>query len=152
VTRLDVILLAGRYTLMEQAALNELLPRCEKAGTSVVVGGPYNSGILATGTRGVAQPLFDYAPAPHAVIERVRGIEEVAARHSVSLAAAALQFVLAHPQVVSVIPGIANVAQIAETVALYRQPIPDDFWAELRADDLIHPAAPVPRSGADRSS
>ncbi|WP_298196418.1 aldo/keto reductase [Novosphingobium sp.] len=142
--RLDVILLAGRYTLLEQGALDRLMPRCRDTGTAVVIGGPYNSGILVAGSRAAAEARYDYAPAPPAIIERVRRLEAVAARHGVALPAAALAFVLAHPQVVSVIPGMASVEQVRATLAFYRAPIPADFWAELRAAGLLHPAAPVP--------
>src|SRR6185437_14218242 len=104
-TELDVILLASRYTLLEQGALAQFLPACVARGISVVVGGVYNSGILATGTRGVETPLYDYAPAPAAMLERVHRLESICAAFNVPLAAAALQFPLAHPAVVSVIPG-----------------------------------------------
>nr|WP_245405652.1 aldo/keto reductase [Sphingobium sp. Sx8-8] len=141
---LDVILLAGRYTLLEQEALDSLLPSCAAAGTSVVVGGPYNSGILATGTRTGSQALYDYQPAPAAVIERVRRIEAVADRYDVTLAAAALQFVLAHPQIASVIPGLESAARVEQTVNLYREVIARDFWAELRHQGLLRSDAPIP--------
>jgi D-threo-aldose 1-dehydrogenase len=142
-TRLDAILLAGRYTLLEQGALDRLMPACAAAGTSIVIGGPYNSGILATGTKGPT-PYYDYAPAPAAVIARVAAIEAVAARHDVPLAAAALQFPLAHPVVASVIPGLADPARVAETMRLYQTAIPRDFWAALKAEGLLRPDAPVP--------
>src|SRR5450432_121565 len=94
--RLDVILLAGRYTLLEQTSLDELFPRCQAVGTAIVVGGPYNSGILAVGTRTGATLYYNYEPAPADVIEKVRKIESVCERHGTPLAAAALQFPLAH--------------------------------------------------------
>ncbi len=147
--RLDAILLAGRYTLLEQAALDDLLPVCTAAGTSIVVGGPYNSGILATGTRAGGVLHYDYAPAPPEIVARVRGIESVAAQHGVTLAAAALQFPLAHRQVASVIPGLASPHRVAQTVALYREAIPADFWAELRAQGLLRGDAPVPVASSD---
>jgi D-threo-aldose 1-dehydrogenase len=141
---LDVILLAGRYTLLEQAPLDDLLPACAKAGTSVVIGGPYNSGILATGVKGGRLPYYNYAPAPPEVIARVAGLEAVAERHGVKLAAAALQFPLAHPQVVSVIPGLGAPRHVAQTLELYRETIPADFWRELKAQALMRPDAPIP--------
>jgi D-threo-aldose 1-dehydrogenase len=140
---LDVILLAGRYTLLEQNALDVLLPRCQASGTSVVIGGPYNSGILATGSL-AALPHYNYAPAPDPVIERVRRLHQVCAAHGVLLGAAALQFVLAHPAVASVIPGLANGHEVRETVARAHAPIPAALWAELKAERLIHPQAPTP--------
>ncbi|MDP9011798.1 MAG: aldo/keto reductase [Pseudomonadota bacterium] len=141
---LDVILLAGRYTLLEQDALEDLLPACARAGTSIVVGGPYNSGILATGTK-LGGPLhYNYEIAPPSVVERVRRIEVHCDRHGIPLAAAALQFPLAHPQVASVIPGLDSRHQVARTLELYHTNIPDPFWQELKAEGLLHPAAPVP--------
>lgn len=141
--RLDAILLAGRYTLLEQGALDRLMPACAEAGTSVVVGGPYNSGILATGTKG-AMPYYDYAPAPEAVIARVAAIEAIADRFAVPLAAAALQFPLAHLVVASVIPGLADPQRVADTIGLYRTTIPHDFWAALKDEGLLRDDAPVP--------
>ncbi|HEX2761872.1 MAG TPA: aldo/keto reductase, partial [Rhizomicrobium sp.] len=115
--RLDVILLAGRYTLLEQTPLDDLFPACEAAGTAIVVGGPYNSGILAVGTRSGAPLYYNYEPAPHEIIEKVRRIESICARHGVPLAAAALQFPLAHRLVASVIPGLDSPERVAQTCA-----------------------------------
>lgn len=140
--RFDVILLAGRYTLLEQGALDALFPACEAAGTSIVVGGPYNSGILATGSSAAGR--YNYAPAPEAVLAKVRALEAVAAYHQVSLPAAALAFVLAHPLVASVIPGIADPQQVSDTMRLYAEPIPSAFWTDLRGQGLIRPDAPLP--------
>lgn len=142
--RLDAILLAGRYTLLEQDALDALFPACEAAGTSIVIGGPYNSGILATGTKRGGTIHYDYGPAPEAVVERVRGIEAIAERHQVRLPAAALAFVLAHPLVASVIPGIGSADRVTQTVDLYRETIPEAFWQELRAAALVRVDAPLP--------
>lgn len=142
--RLDAILLAGRYTLLEQQALDDLMPRCAEAGTMVVIGGPYNSGILATGAKGGAAGHYDYGSAPETVIAKVARIEAVAERHGAPLAAAALAFVLAHPQVASVIPGIGSARRVEQTLALYRTKIADDFWSELRHEGLIRPDAPTP--------
>ncbi|AJP73252.1 aldo/keto reductase [Sphingomonas hengshuiensis] len=142
--RLDAILLAGRYTLLEQDALDALFPACAAAGTSIVIGGPYNSGILATGTRRADTIHYDYGPAPEPVLARVRAIEAVADRHKVRLPAAALAFVLAHPLVASVIPGIGSAARVAQTVDLYREAIPLAFWEELRSTGLVRADAPLP--------
>jgi D-threo-aldose 1-dehydrogenase len=141
--------LAGRYTLLEQGALDELFPQAKAGGTAVIVGGPYNSGILAVGTRAAgtrssAPPQYNYAPAPADVIARVARIEAVCERHAVSLAAAALQFPLAHPQVASVIPGIASVAQLWDTLRFYRMPIAPRFWEDLKSQGLLRDDAPVP--------
>ncbi len=141
---LDVILLAGRYTLLEQAALDALLPACATTKTSIVIGGPYNSGILATGTRSQARMTYDYAPASAEVVAKVAAIEAVADRHGVPLPAAALQFVLAHPLVASVIPGCDSAMRVGQTVDLHRHAIPADFWTELLERGLIRSDAPLP--------
>lgn len=144
---LDAILLAGRYTLLEQGALDELLPRAAADGTAVIVGGPYNSGILAVGTRTKSTPAYNYAPAPAEIMARVARIEAVCERYDVPLAAAALQFPLAHPQVASVIPGIASVAQLHDTLRFYRAPIPSRFWQDLKSEGLLRDDAVVPDAG-----
>ncbi len=141
---LDVILLAGRYTLLEQKALDSLFPECARRGTSIVIGGPYNSGILATGTRGDAIPRFNYEVAATDVVFRVRRLERVCREFNVPLPAAALQFPLAHPQVASVIPGLGGREQVEQTMTFYRTRIPPEFWHELRSQNLIHEAAPLP--------
>jgi D-threo-aldose 1-dehydrogenase len=142
--RLDVILLAGRYTLLEQNALDVLFPRCDAAGTAIVVGGPYNSGILALGTKTAAPLYYNYEPAPADMIEKVRRIEAVCDAHGVPLPAAALQFPLAHPLVASVIPGLDSPARVEQTVALYRHEIPGALWHDLKREGLLHQDAPIP--------
>jgi D-threo-aldose 1-dehydrogenase len=142
--RLDVILLAGRYTLLEQTPLDDLFPACEAVGTAIVVGGPYNSGILAVGTKSGASLYYNYEPAPPEIVERVRRIETICARHDVPLAAAALQFPLAHRLVASVIPGLDSPARVEQTCALYRRPTPAAFWQELRHEKLVREDAPIP--------
>jgi D-threo-aldose 1-dehydrogenase len=142
--RLDVILLAGRYTLLEQDPLDDLLPACEKAGTSIVVGGPYNSGILAVGTKSDATLYYNYEPAPANVIDKVRRIEAVCDRHGVPMPAAALQFPLAHSLVASVIPGLDSPERVLQTIALYRHKIPAALWQELIQERLLRPDAPLP--------
>jgi D-threo-aldose 1-dehydrogenase len=136
----DAFLLAGRYTLLEQAPLDDLLPKCEKAGTSIVVGGPLNSGILA------GRDTWNYKAAPREIVARVNAIEAVCDRHRVPLAAAALQFPLAHPAVAAIIPGPRNVEEFHTNVRLLRHPIPAALWADLRAAGLLHPHAPTPAS------
>ena len=136
----DAFLLAGRYTLLEQAPLDDLLPKCEKAGTSIVVGGPLNSGILA------GRDTWNYKAAPREIVARVNAIEAVCERHRVPLAAAALQFPLAHPAVAAIIPGPRNVEEFHTNVRLLRHPIPAALWADLRAAGLLHPHAPTPAS------
>jgi D-threo-aldose 1-dehydrogenase len=139
----DLFLVAGRYTLLEQGALDTFLPYCEQQGIGVIAGGPYNSGILATGARNGA--FYNYAPAPGVVLERVRRIESVCERHGVPLPAAALQFVLAHPAVVSVIPGGGGRREVTQNAAFLQTDIPARLWADLKSESLLRPDAPVPR-------
>jgi D-threo-aldose 1-dehydrogenase len=140
---IDVILLAGRYTLLEQDALQRLLPECVRRRVSVVIGGPYNSGILATGTHTGGPINYDYASAPPIIVDRVRRLEACCGNFNVPLAAAALQFPLGHPNVVSVIPGLNSPAQIRETRALYETVIPAEFWDALKAKALLRADAPT---------
>ena len=140
--RFDYFLLAGRYTLLEQEPLDTLLPLCERRGTKIIIGGPYNSGILATGP--VKGAFFNTRPAPERVLERVRRIAAVCAHHQVALPAAALQFPLGHPLVVSVIPGAQSVAEQDQNLAYMQEKIPSSLWTELKAQGLIEASAPVP--------
>ncbi|HEV8031650.1 MAG TPA: aldo/keto reductase [Stellaceae bacterium] len=134
----DAFLLAGRYTLLEQAPLDDLLPRCQKAGTSIVVGGPLNSGILA------GRDTWNYQTAPPEVVARVDAIRAVCDRHGVPLAAAALQFPLAHPAVAAIIPGPRNPDEFRSNLELLQHPIPAGLWRDLREAGLLHPDAPTP--------
>ncbi|HUG60759.1 MAG TPA: aldo/keto reductase, partial [Methylomirabilota bacterium] len=138
----DSFLLAGRYTLLEQDALDAFLPLCETRNAAVVVGGGYNSGILATGARPGAK--YNYAPAPDWAMQRVANMEEVCAAFDVPLAAAALQFVLAHPCVPAIVPGTRTVDQLLQNVKLIDYPIPADFWRTLKDRRLIREDAPTP--------
>lgn len=142
----DLILLAGCYTLLDQSPLDHLLPLCASRQVHLVIGGPFNSGILATGTKGQGPFHYQYRPAPPDIITRVAAIEAICDSHHVPLAAAALQFPLAHPQVASVIPGMNSPYQVDRAASLIRHPIPADFWAELRQAGLIRADAPVPIS------
>ncbi|WP_121118286.1 aldo/keto reductase [Croceibacterium ferulae] len=144
VGEIDVVLLAGRYTLLEQDALATFLPLCQQRDVKIVLGGPYNSGILAKGVRGGGEVHYDYQPAPAHIVERVGAIEDICAAHGVPLAAAALQFPLAHPQVVSVIPGMNSPRQVAQAVALMDTIIPPALWRDLQDRQLIRADAPVP--------
>ncbi|WP_413099578.1 aldo/keto reductase [Streptomyces sp. Inha503] len=135
----DAFLLAGRYTLLDHdRALQRLLPTAADQGVSLVVGGPYSSGILAGGTH------FEYQDAPAHIIEKVARIKELAERHGVSVKAAALQFPLAHPAAAAVIPGATRPSRIAEDVAALGEAIPAAFWTELREAGLVSPLAPLP--------
>lgn len=142
----DCFLLAGRYTLLEQRALDSFLPKCIERRCSIIVGGPYNSGILATGVRGGARGRYDYASPPEPVVATVDRIEAVCTDFGVPLPAAALQFPLAHPAVVSVIPGMSVVHHINQTRQLFGTPIPDAFWHALRDEGLVRADAPLPAS------
>lgn len=140
----DCFLLAGRYTLLEQSALDEFLPLCVEKNIGILLGGPYNSGILATGA--VEGAMYNYKPASGEVADKVRRIEAVCDRHNVPLPAAALQFPLAHPAVSSVIPGAVTPSEVRRNVELMSIDIPSALWQELKAEELLHPDAPIPGS------
>ncbi len=139
---LDFILLAGRYTLLEQGALDEFLPLCVERGVMIAVGGPYNSGILARDLDGPVSYNYEIAPAD--MIERARTLKTVCERNGVDLKAAALQFVLAHPAVATVIPGATTLAELEQNLRMIQAPIPAALWEDLRSENLIHPDAPTP--------
>ncbi len=134
----DAFLLAGRYTLLEQAPLDDLIPLCVARGTSLVIGGPLNSGILA------GRDTWNYETAPPEIVARVRKIDAVCKAHNVPLPAAALQFPLAHPVVASVIPGPRDAAEFVANLPLFAMKIPAALWSDLRSEGLLHPDAPVP--------
>lgn len=138
----DCFLLAGRYTLLEQDALDEFLPLCEERGAAVVVGGGFNSGILATGAKPGAK--YNYVPAPAEIMDRVTKIEAVCAEYEVPLPAAALQFVVAHPAVPSFCAGTRTVQQLEQNLAWMNHPIPAAFWQALKDKGLLRGDAPVP--------
>lgn len=138
----DCFLLAGRYTLLEQHALESFLPLCEARDVGIILGGPYNSGILATGA--VEGARYNYAPAGPDILERVRGIEAVCAGHGVRLIEAALQFVMGHRAVRTVIPGAVSAREVEENIAIFSRPVPAALWADLKAAGLLRPDAPVP--------
>ena len=142
----DCFLLAGRYTLLEQEPLHEFLPQCAKHGAKIILGGAYNSGILATGTRRGGEVHYNYEPAPAHIVERVARIEKLCDDFDVTLAAAALQFPLAHSVVQSVIPGLGDPERVLQTQSLMEQTIPNAFWSALASQGLLDPAAPVPRA------
>jgi D-threo-aldose 1-dehydrogenase len=137
----DVFLVAGRYTLLDQEALGELLPLCLEKGIGVLIGGAMNSGVLADPRPG---SHFNYLDAPPAVIEHARRLAAVCARHAVPLRAAATQFPLAHPAVASLIAGARRIEHLDEYPGLMREPIPAALWEDLRAEGLIPTEAPVP--------
>jgi D-threo-aldose 1-dehydrogenase len=138
----DIFLLAGRYTLLEQAALDSFLPACAANGVGVVIGGPLNSGVLATGP--VPDARYNYAAAPDWVLERTQALQTACRRHGAALADAALQFPLGHPTVVSVIAGAQTPDEVARNVASLAEAAPPALWAELKATGLLRADAPTP--------
>ncbi|CAM5347824.1 aldo/keto reductase [Streptomyces griseomycini] len=140
-TDVDVVLCAGRHTLLDQSALTALLPAAREHGTSVVVGGAFNSGLLADPRPGAT---YDYAPAPAALLDRALRIGEAAARHGTTLRAAALAFCAAHPAVASVLVGARSAAEVHDCADQFATPVPAAFWQELRDTGLLPPDAPVP--------
>lgn len=142
---LDCLLLAGRYTLLDQSALSELLPLCAARGVRVALGGPFNSGILATGVAGAQQPVrFNYEPAPGELVARAAAIEKVCERHGVPQRAAALQFPLAQAAIELVLVGVKSIAHWKDALAMMCHPIPEGFWQALRRERLIPDNAPTP--------
>ncbi len=137
----DCFLLAGRYTLLEQEALDSFLPACEKKSVDLIIGGPYNTGILATGACDGA--YYNYRPADSEILKKVRQIEHLCADYGIPLAAAALRFPLAHPAVRSVIPGARTAVVVESNIALSKVNIPDGFWRDMKAQGFIHPDAPT---------
>lgn len=139
----DGFLLAGRYTLLEQDPLDSFLPLCVERDVGIILGGPYNSGILATGA--VDGARYNYAPAPPEIRSRVKRLEAVCATHDTELIAAALQFPLAHPAVKTVIPGAATPREVLENAKVFATRVPAALWSDLKSEGLIHTDAPVPQ-------
>ena len=133
----DVFLLAGRYTLLEQEVLDGFFPLCDRRGTSIIIGGPFNSGILA------GSDTYNYFKSPQHIQDRVAAIAKICDSHGVSMKAAALQFVLRHPLVASVIPGARSRAEFDENLALMDVALPDALWSDLKSAGLLHPDAPT---------
>jgi D-threo-aldose 1-dehydrogenase len=134
----DVFLLAGRYTLLEQTAVDKLFPACRKAGTSIICGGPFNSGVL------VGRDTWNYAKAPKEVIDKARALGVVADEFGIPLPAAALQFPLGDEIVCSVIPGPRDKGDLEQIVTWFKTPIPKEFWSTLKEKKLMEPSATVP--------
>lgn len=140
---LDWVLLAGRYTLLDQSALDDLLPTCREQGVTVMAAGVFNSGLLADPRPGAT---YDYAPASAERLDQARRLAAVCDRHGVPLAAAALQLPLGHPAVATVLVGARSAEEVRVDHELLSLPIPDDLWAELQADGLLRPDVPHPPS------
>lgn len=138
----DCFLIAGRYTLLEQGALDEFIPFCQDKSIGVIIGGPFNSGILASDLK--SRVMYNYQAAPPELVEKAKKIKAVCDKHSVPLRAAALQFILANPAVTSVIPGSRSPAEVEDNAASLEVEIARGVWDELKADGLIAEAAPVP--------
>lgn len=134
----DAFLLAGRYTLLEQTPIHNLIPDCEKAGTGIILGGPYNSGILAGGD------TWNYAKAPADVITKAKAISKVCESHNIPLQAAALRFPLGCPSVASIIPGARSQSEMEQNLAYFETPIPASLWSDLRNENLLDEQAPLP--------
>ena len=138
----DCFLLAGRYTLLDHSGLDDLLPLCEEKGMSIILGGPYNSGVLASDLG--EDTTYFYRSTPTEVLEQARRIKSVCDRHAVPLKAAALQFGLAHPAVAATIPGAASADEVQENFEMAGYEIPADLWAELKHEGLLPENAPIP--------
>jgi D-threo-aldose 1-dehydrogenase len=142
-TDVDVLMLAGRYTLLEQEALDDLLPLCDERGVAIVAAGVFNSGLLAR-AHPPADAKYDYGAAPPDLVRRASAIASVCERHGTTLPAAAIAFPLGHPAVVSVCVGARSAEQMERNAALYRERIPPDLWSELKEKGLLREDAPVP--------
>ena len=144
---LDFVLVAMPYTLIDQDSLHTGMKACVDRGVGVIVGAPFASGILATGSAGAAH--YNYGEADQSIIDKVRKIEEVCTEHNISLQAAALQFPMAHPAAISIIPGAAKPEELTANIASIDDSIPAPFWDDLKSQRLIVSDAPVPEgSGA----
>ncbi len=137
----DCVLLAGRYTLLDQSALADLLPKAAAAGVAVIIGGVFNSGLLADPR---PDAPYDYAPAPPALLARARNLAAICERHGVPLGAAALQFSAAHPAVATVLVGARSAAEVAQALRWFALPVPKELWEELRSAGLVAADAPEP--------
>jgi len=139
---LDIILLAGRYTLLDHSGLDEFLPVCVESDVKITIGGPYNSGILA---RDLSKPVtFNYEQAPGHLVEQARKLTDICVSHGIDLKAAALQFVLAHPAVATAVPGAQSTAELEQNIAMVQQDIPSAVWSDMRSAGLIPDNAPTP--------
>jgi len=141
--RWDVFLLANRYTLLDQQVVDSFLPRCRREGVMIVDGAPLHSGLLALGAA-MPNPSYDYRPATDAILEKLRGIEAVCARHGTPLVRVALAFPLGHEAVAAIIPGFSVPSDLEQNLGQFRLPVPPALWEELKAEGLLHPDAPVP--------
>jgi D-threo-aldose 1-dehydrogenase len=137
----DCFLIAGRYTLLDQSAIDEVLPLCLRKSISVIIGSPYNTGLLYDPK---PDSTFDFMPAPPEIIERALKLKAVCQKYNVPLPAAAIQFPFAHPAVAQVLTGAKAASEITDNLRLIQTPIPAELWRELREKSLVHPKAPLP--------
>lgn len=140
-TDIDVVLLAGRYTLLDQGGLGELLPEAGRRGKSVVVGGVFNSGLLADPRPGAT---YDYAAAPGPLLQRTLRIRDIARRHGVPLRAAALRFPFGHPAVAAVLVGMRSAGEVHDAMSMLDRPVPPALWQDLRTAGLLPHDVPAP--------
>ncbi|MFL6073892.1 MAG: aldo/keto reductase [Mycobacteriales bacterium] len=140
---IDIVLLAGRYTLLDQSGLDDLLPACLAKGVSVVIGGVYNSGLLADPRPGAR---YDYAEAPPDLVTRAKRVADACAAHGVSVRAAALRFPTGHPAVANVLVGCRTPEEVDDNVAMFGTPVPAALWDDLRSSGLLREDAPVPEA------
>lgn len=147
-TDIDVVLLAGRYSLLDHSGLASLLPEATRRGVSVIIGGVFNSGLLADPRPGAT---FDYAPAPQDLLDRALAVKALCETFDVPLRAAALQFPLGHPAVAGVLVGARSAAEVEDAARMIRHPIPTDMWLALRRQGLLPPDAPLPVSAREVS-
>jgi D-threo-aldose 1-dehydrogenase len=138
---LDIVLLAGRYTLLDQSSMADLLPLCEERGVSVVVGGVFNSGVLIDPSPGAH---FNYLPADQQILEKARSIQRICDSYDVPLAAAAIQFPLAHPRVCTVLIGARSIDELEADLSLFDVEIPPQLWSDLKRADLLGTDVPTP--------
>jgi aryl-alcohol dehydrogenase-like predicted oxidoreductase len=142
-TDLDCILLAGRYTLLDQTGLDELLPLCLERGVAVIAAGVFNSGVIADPKPG---SWYDYAPAKPDILQRVRALSAICARYDVPIKAAAVQFPFSHPAVVCAVVGMRDESEVDENLRLCAMEIPGDLWNEMRHEGYLDERAPLPSS------
>lgn len=140
-TDVDAVLCAGRYTLLDQSALTDLLPAAHEYGKAVVIGGVFNSGLLADPRPGAT---YDYTTAPRALVDRACHLKAMAERHGITLRAAALAFPFGHAAVATVLVGARSPHEVRDAAAQFAHVVPDDFWKEARAEGLLPLGTPVP--------
>ena len=138
---LDFFLVAMPYTLLDQSPLEDIFPACKKREIGIIIGSPYASGILASGSK--YESTYGYVPPDDEILKKVKSIESICKDYNVPLKAASLQFPLFHPLVASVIPGVSDREEVLENIQMIRLPIPVEFWLDLKNTELLHSESPV---------